>query len=306
MSTTASPQSVPRVSVGMPAYNAETWIEAAIESILRQSLSDFEFIISDNGSTDRTAELCQSYAERDSRIRFLRSERNRGAVWNFNHVLAQATAPYFKWASANDLCHPDFLDACVRVLEQDSRVVLAYPRSALFTDDPERGEPYDDDLGLEMDDPCARFMRFIERIRLNNVMMGVMRRDAIRATPQEQCFLGSDVVMMAALTLAGRFHQVPRTMFYRRMDEASATSLRSARELRRHYDPAKADRMIFQVWRARLEYFRAVRHGPLHWRQKLRLYRYLARTTISMRGTLWQDTVDSIQGLVARLTRSHG
>ena len=71
----------------MPVYNAERYLAGTLDSILAQSFRDFELIISDNGSTDRTAQICRDYASRDSRIRYLRHEVNRGAAWNRNYVL---------------------------------------------------------------------------------------------------------------------------------------------------------------------------------------------------------------------------
>ncbi|MBW2497607.1 MAG: glycosyltransferase [Deltaproteobacteria bacterium] len=86
----------PRVSIGLPVDNGERYLEAAIQSILGQRFTDFELIISDNGSTDRTPEICQRCASRDARIRFTRSSTNRGAAWNFCHVFDLARGECFK------------------------------------------------------------------------------------------------------------------------------------------------------------------------------------------------------------------
>lgn len=77
----------PCVSVGLAVYNGENYIREAIDSILNQTFKDFELIISDNASTDRTAEICQAYAKKDSRIRYSRADRNRGAAWNQSRVM---------------------------------------------------------------------------------------------------------------------------------------------------------------------------------------------------------------------------
>jgi glycosyltransferase involved in cell wall biosynthesis len=64
---------LPRVRIGLPAYNGERHLPAALDSLLAQTYGDFELIISDNASTDRTEEICREYAARDSRIRYHRS-----------------------------------------------------------------------------------------------------------------------------------------------------------------------------------------------------------------------------------------
>jgi glycosyltransferase involved in cell wall biosynthesis len=115
-----------KVSIGLPVFNGENYLEAAVDSILAQTFKDFELIISDNASTDRTQEICQRYCGRDSRVRYFRSEQNHGAAWNFNRVFELASGEYFKWAAHDDMIAPDFLQKCVAVLDEDPTVVLCH------------------------------------------------------------------------------------------------------------------------------------------------------------------------------------
>src|SRR5919106_778416 len=73
--------SVTRVSIGVPVYNGETYLAETLDSLLAQSFEDFEIIISDNASTDRTPEICRAYQNKDPRVRYFRSDRNLGAAW---------------------------------------------------------------------------------------------------------------------------------------------------------------------------------------------------------------------------------
>ena len=93
---------IPTVSIGMPVYNGGKYIRTAIDSLLSQSFSDFELIISDNASSDDTRELCELYNKKDKRIRIVVQQENMGAAWNFQYVLLQATGRYFMWAAADD------------------------------------------------------------------------------------------------------------------------------------------------------------------------------------------------------------
>src|SRR5215831_2826377 len=121
--------STPLLSVGLFVYNGERFLEEALRSILDQTFTDFELIISDNASTDRTGEIAEAYSKRDDRIRYHRSEKNMGAGWNARRVYELATRKYFKWAAVDDLVEPDFLRRCVEVLERDSGSVLAHTRT---------------------------------------------------------------------------------------------------------------------------------------------------------------------------------
>ena len=79
--------SKPRVSIGMPVYNEQLHLEQALQSLLSQSFTDFELIISDNASTDRTGEICLTYAAKDARVQYSRLKTNLGALANFNRVI---------------------------------------------------------------------------------------------------------------------------------------------------------------------------------------------------------------------------
>ena len=94
---------VPLVSIGMPVFNGEDYVEAALDSILTQTFTNFELIISDNASTDRTEEICNDFADSDDRIRYYRQEKNLGAAANFNRVFELSSGKYFKWAAHDAL-----------------------------------------------------------------------------------------------------------------------------------------------------------------------------------------------------------
>ena len=75
-------KATPKVSIGMPVYNGEGFIHKALDSVQAQTFSDFELIISDNASTDATAEICKEYERRDKRIQYIRQPKNMGALFN--------------------------------------------------------------------------------------------------------------------------------------------------------------------------------------------------------------------------------
>ena len=116
----------PKLSIGLPVYNGERYLAETIDSLLAQSFTDYELIISDNASTDSTPAICRKYGEQDSRITYCRSETNRGAAWNFNNTVHQARGEYFKWAAHDDLYHPDFIKKCVHVLDTKYSVALCF------------------------------------------------------------------------------------------------------------------------------------------------------------------------------------
>lgn len=116
----------PCVSIGLAVYNGEKYLKKALDSIIRQSFSDFELIISDNSSTDSTQRICEQYVSQDERIRYYRNNKNIGAPRNFNRTLEFASGKYFKWAASDDVLASDFLRKCVAILDKDTSVVLCH------------------------------------------------------------------------------------------------------------------------------------------------------------------------------------
>jgi glycosyltransferase involved in cell wall biosynthesis len=112
----------PLVSVAMPAYNAENYIAAAIESILGQSFRDFELIIIDDGSTDDTLRIINKYSETDERVVVLKNDRNLGVNRTMNKGIEAARGKYIAIMNADDISLPERLEKEVRFLEENSEV----------------------------------------------------------------------------------------------------------------------------------------------------------------------------------------
>jgi glycosyltransferase involved in cell wall biosynthesis len=117
---------IPKVSIGMPVYNGEPFIREALDSLLAQTFTDFELIISDNASTDKTEQICREYAAKDKRIRYIRQEINRGAMPNFQYVLDEAVGEYFMWAAADDWWNHDYIRITKSILDSNPSAGLAF------------------------------------------------------------------------------------------------------------------------------------------------------------------------------------
>lgn len=121
----AKSETPPKVSIGMPVFNGEPFIREALDSLLAQTFTDFELIISDNGSTDGTEAICREYAAKDSRIRYVRQPENRGVLFNFLFVLDEAQGKFFMWAAHDDIWAPNWVETMV---QNGDAGVLAFGR----------------------------------------------------------------------------------------------------------------------------------------------------------------------------------
>ena len=113
----------PKLTIGMPVYNGELFIKKAIESILDQTFTDFELIISNNSSSDSTEKICQDFIDKDNRIQIHTQKKNIGIHRNFNFLLSKAKGEYFAWAAVDDYLDNDFMEKNLKILESDKSVV---------------------------------------------------------------------------------------------------------------------------------------------------------------------------------------
>jgi glycosyltransferase involved in cell wall biosynthesis len=223
-----------RVSVGVPVYNGEKYLAQALGSLLAQSFKDFEIIISDNASTDRTAEISRAYEAKDPRIRYYRNDQNIGAALNFNRAFERSSAPLFHGGACDDLYEPRFLERCVDVLERRSDVVLSHSRAKVIGD---HGEPllYDQERNRFIDshgdlvmspEPChigetaspeSRFREVLWFVTWCLPVSGVIRRQALLRTSLHGNYYGADKVLLAELALQGRFYQIEEELFIKRI-----------------------------------------------------------------------------------------
>ncbi len=248
----------PTVSIGMPAYNSALTLRASIDCLLSQSFRDFELIVSDNASTDETWSIIQEYADRDSRVVGLRQPHNIGANGNYTAVFCASKGRYFKWASSNDWCAPDFLASCVDYLEANPDVVMVAPRTRLFVETLADARDYPDDISLDSVNPVDRLIRLCKTLALNNMMNGVIRREVLSRTRLIDHYPGADIVLVGHIALLGKVALLPDYLFYRRMDSATATAMMSEEARQRHHYPAKTSRALFPTWRFLAGWFRAV------------------------------------------------
>ena len=285
-----SEENKPVVSIGMPAYNSEADIADAIEALLAQTFEDFELVISDNCSTDRTQEICEEFSRKDRRVKYSRNAENLGASGNYNRVFELSQGKYFKWASSNDYCEPTFLEKCVAVLDENPNCVLVSPKTRLYSKEITNCVDYEEPLSTAgMTTPVERMAYIIDNIRLNNVMNGMFRSEPLGKTPLMVPFFASDVCLMGEIALYGDVLEIDEFLFYRQMDEESSTSMQDTETMTEHYYPAGGKKMYFQYWKGFLFYFAALGRYGLTGKEKMDGYKAILKRMYWYKDKLTRD-----------------
>ena len=282
---------IPIVSIGIPVYNSEKYLEETLKSILSQGFQDFEIIISDDGSTDSTPTICREYEKKDSRVHYYASEINYGPGWNYNHVLDLCTGKYFKWQAQDDLLRPDFLEKCVEVLDTCSDVILVYSQTAEI--DRQGNQIKDIDLTHIHNDNMRPSVRLRSMLMLGKYVgceiFGLMRTDVLRKVPPKPSCAHGDLMLMCYLAVYGRFYKIPEPLFQFRIHPEQSmqtlpTHLTGLKKRRLFpfsgplpatdwWDPSKKGKVDFPTWRFYWRIFNFVQRYPMPMAEKLRCHR---------------------------------
>lgn len=129
---------MPLIQIIIPAYNVAPFIQATLDSVIKQTFTDWEAIILDDCSSDDTAKIASKYTNVDSRISFIKNETNLGMIANWNKGISLINAKYFVKLDADDIWHPNSLSEAVKIMENDPTIGLV---AAKFQEIDEYGNP---------------------------------------------------------------------------------------------------------------------------------------------------------------------
>jgi glycosyltransferase involved in cell wall biosynthesis len=277
-----------QLSIGLPVYNGEKFITESINSILAQTFQDFELIICDNASTDKTEEICRAYAAKDERISYYRNEKNIGCARNFNRVFELSTGEYFKWLAYDDLHAPDFLQKCIDILDKDPSLVLCHSHAYHIDEQGKFLQNYDIKFKTDSPKPQERFQELLTKHYCYQIY-GVIRADAIRKTPPISSCAAADAIFLLRLSLLGRFYEIPEYLFFARTHPQQSLSMfwpnyllsnnnnpkKSLSNLPDFYsyavwfDSSNQSKILLPHWRVLGEILLSIWQAKIKWHEKL-------------------------------------
>lgn len=225
----AAKDTIPTVSIGMPVYNGAKYIHEALDSLLSQTFTDFELIISDNASTDGTQAICVEYARLDPRIRYVRQSENKGALANFQFVLDKARGKYFMWAAYDDKWDRNWIVSLKNLLESSGsgaafgKLMHIDENSRPFPH-PANGKTFEF-TGSLIRRRVGYFTEF-ERYGKANPIYSLFRRDVLRDIKLET--YSADFHMVFAILRKTELRPAPQTILYKRLHSSGSSGAREA------------------------------------------------------------------------------
>lgn len=282
----------PLVSIGLPVFNGEAFLDEAIRAAMTQSFEDFELMLCDNASTDGTREICAEWSAKDARIRWARSEVHTGAASNFNRSFGLARGQYFRWAAHDDLTEPTYLERCVDLLRNDNSIVLAH--SQMIEIDEQGRKTRDLDWPIKdasHSDPAKRFAGAIALDHGCFDVFGLIRKSALAKTRLIAPYLGSDRVLLAELALQGRLVRDENVLFQSREHPQRSIRMRSDAAREQWFAAGRPNTKFRPNWRRLAAVRDAVKQADLGFGLRMRCQAEIAKWSLKQRGSLYREVV---------------
>ncbi|WP_353932005.1 glycosyltransferase family A protein [Okeanomitos corallinicola TIOX110] len=308
--------SQPKLSIGLPVYNGETFLQESLDCLLNQTFSDFELIICDNASTDNTEEICRNYAAQDQRIIYYRNPSNIGCACNFNRVLKLSQGEYFKWAAYDDLHAPDYLSKCIHVLEENPDYILCHSHTFLIDKYSNFLQNYEIKMQTNSEKPEIRFHELLTK-HFCYQLYGVIRKKVLEKIPPMGGYGNADGIFVLRLGILGKFYEIPEYLFFARCHDQQSLSMffpnymlftnnnpqYSLDDLPDFYqysvwfDSSNKGKLLFPHWRIFQEYLISIIYSPLTLPQQLSCCRSIIKKLAGTEFLLLKDLLIALRNI---------
>lgn len=213
---------VPLVSICIPTYNRGERLQRAVDSVLNQSYSKIEVIISDNSSSDETDKICNLLKSKYENIRYYRQEVNIGPTANFEFVRSMASGTYFMWLGDDDWLDQDYVAKCVDHLEMNNELMLVSGTGAYYRS-PNEIEFFGNRIQLLCKYRIARLMKYLWLVEENSIFYGVYRTQGLMHCVFPN-ILGGDWAWICQVALSGKADVLLSTHINRLFGDSDSAS----------------------------------------------------------------------------------
>lgn len=218
---------VEKITIGLPVFNGEKFIQKKIESLLSQTFTNFKLIISDNASTDSTSRICKEFESKDNRIQYFRQKETIDPILNFYYILEKTNSEFFLWTAVDDVLHPEFLEKNLEMLEKNEKYVCSISKMRLFGPMTEYMKSENSNItfrsklfkkiykkiGYQNTFSVSgnyenRIKEYIKNLRHNQVLYSLYRTNQIKESFVKDSFLGNDAAITFNLLKYGEIHVI--------------------------------------------------------------------------------------------------
>jgi len=286
----------PLVSIGLAVFNGEKYLEQAINSILSQTFTNFELVICDNNSSDRTEIICHQYAAKDPRIRYHRNPTNIGGVNNENRTFELSKGKYFRLMAHDDLLAPTLIEKSVAILEENPKIILCYSDIIIIDSEGKQQDVIKLRVGTE-GKPYQRFRRLATKEHRCEATYALVRADILAQVDPQRNYSDSDRTFLSELGLYGKFYQIDEPLFYKRYHQERSIEVYGDRYKRMAWFDPKIDEnklpysCYFMYWRQVFHFISIVNRAPINLKNKILCYFHILTWLTKSRKKLITETL---------------
>jgi glycosyltransferase involved in cell wall biosynthesis len=219
----------PLLTIGMPIYmggrNEGALLIRCLESLKNQTFKDFKVIISNNNSTDNTEGIIYKTVKDDKRFEYHRNEDNFGFFFNIIKLIAHCDTKYYAVLHFDSYYAPTFAEKCVKVLENNTNAVLAYPYCQFIDENNNFLDIYKESIPFDQEDPIERYLGILSRMGWCTAYHSVIRHKVLVKHIFRTAYTnnaGFDNELLALLSLEGKLIQINAPLLYRLKDSYQA------------------------------------------------------------------------------------
>ncbi len=265
-------QKKPKVSIGIPIYWGEIYLQETLESILNQTFQDFEIIIADNNPGGIPERIATMYSEQYETIKYIKHTKNVGALQNWNSLIKFAQGEYFIYAGGHDLWSENLMVRLVEILDFHPNTVNAYAPSFFFDKDIQQAKISSGFVDTSNSDIVARTNQILWAGQ--DSLYGLIRMAAIKKTRLQLAIVGSGAVWLSELSLYGDFVVCCKEKRFRRINRYEAG--REARLNRYHKSLfSKQRKRLLPFWRIPFAYLTIPKAANIPFKKRFRIKKNL-------------------------------
>jgi len=216
-------KALPLVSVGIPVYNEQKYIRQLIQSIISQTYTNIEIIISDNASTDNTWPIIKEFG--DQRVVSIRQSKMIDAISNFEFVLNQAKGDFFIWAGGHDLWDKHMIEKCLKIHANHQNCVLVVPKVVNIDSNGVIFNPDKSYIDTTFDkSQIRRAFTFFRHMNRCNAIYGLFNREILLKTMPFPDTIDCDFIVLMRIASLGDVLSCKSTFWVRRYQRSNETT----------------------------------------------------------------------------------
>lgn len=211
----------PLITIGMPIYNGDKFLNQALESLSKQTFTDYEILISDNASIDKTADIIKEWQAKNPKIKYFRQEENIGALKNFEWLLNNSKSNWFMFAAYDDLWSENYLSELYKKIKENNEdVLLSAPKVIKTKENGEFDIEREFDKRINTAEGLTRIKLLLRWVQ-SGWFYGLYNKQALTeafnyANYKFKLTWGSDFIVLLPILLSGKVTGNNNAVFYQR------------------------------------------------------------------------------------------